>query len=126
MLRQEVVRLPERLVHVVERRALEARHEAGGIETCSRIAQPLHHEEPRQRLDAVQVDASALERVLVLELDVGQLHVRLLHDLAGIHDVARVEHGLDLPHDVHTFAELLDQELALAEPDAMLAGARER
>jgi hypothetical protein len=74
MLREEVVRLPQRLVHVVERRALETRHEARRVEAGRRIAHALHDEQSRERLNAIQVDAAALQRVLVVELDVGELH----------------------------------------------------
>ena len=72
--REQVVRLPQRLVHVVERRALVAGHEAGRIQARGGVAHPLHDQEPRERLQAGQVDAAALERVLVVQRDVGELH----------------------------------------------------
>src|SRR5438445_9027545 len=44
-------------------------------------------------------------------------------DLSGIHQAVRVERHLDRPHDIDGFAELIDEIVDLAEPDAMLARA---
>ena len=71
---QQVVRLPQRLVHVVERRALETGDEARGVEPGSSVAHALHDQQPGERLDAVQVNTAAFERVFVVELDIGKLH----------------------------------------------------
>ena len=65
---------PEVLVHAVQRRALEAGDEAGGVQPRSRVPLPLHDGEPDEGLDAGEEDPPGLEGVLVVQGHCGQRH----------------------------------------------------
>ena len=71
---EQRARLVQRLVHVVEWRALVAGYETRRVVAGRCVALPLHDEQARQRLQAGQVHAPAGKRVLVFEGDVGKLH----------------------------------------------------
>jgi hypothetical protein len=69
---EELARGPQRLVEAAERAAAVAGDEAAGVEPREPVALLLQDQKAHQRLDAGQVDAAALERVLVVERDVAQ------------------------------------------------------
>ena len=68
-------------VEPAERRPAIAADVAGGLVPGRDVALALADGKPRQRLDAGEEDPSAQTRVLVVEVDVGELDVRLVHFL---------------------------------------------
>ncbi len=69
---EELRRLPQRLVEAAQRRAAVAGDEPAGVEARGLVALALQHQQANERLDAVQVDAAGIERVLVVQRDVAQ------------------------------------------------------
>src|SRR5205085_6793579 len=71
---EEAFGRPERIVVGAERRAAIARDETAGLEPRGGVALHLHDRQPNERLDAVEIDASGLQIVLVVERDLRELH----------------------------------------------------
>ena len=67
-----LLRAPQRLVEAAQRRAAVAGDEAGGVQARAQVALALQQQQPDQRLRAGEEDAAALERVLVVERDLGE------------------------------------------------------
>ena len=69
---EELRGLPQRLVEAAQRGSAVAGDEAAGGEPRERVALALQDQEADQRLDAGEVDAARVERVLVVERDFAQ------------------------------------------------------
>ena len=74
VLLEELLRLPHGLVDAAQRRAAIARDIAGGVLAGGEVAMALHHGQAHQGLGPGDEDASALQRVFVVERDGGQRH----------------------------------------------------
>jgi len=69
---EELLRLPELLVDVAERRAAVAGDEAGGVQAGGFVAHLLHHRQAHQRLDAGHPRATGCQGEFVVQTDIGQ------------------------------------------------------
>ncbi|CUJ49355.1 Uncharacterised protein [Achromobacter xylosoxidans] len=66
---QVLGRLPHVLVDPAQRRAPVARHEPGRVQPRAQVAQPLHHRQAHQGMDAAHPGAAAFQGVFVVQLD---------------------------------------------------------